>query len=229
MSVSNLTTAEDFNEFLKSEELLVIHFFAPWAEQCQQINDLFDTLAEVEDFKGAKFGKVEAENLPDIAVKYKITAVPTVVLIRNSNQVDRVDGVNPALIGEKIKKYLSSKSSAPTSVETTEPVSLDERLKKLINKASCMLFMKGDRVTPRCGFSRTIVGILDSFNADYQTFDILQDNDVREGLKKFSNWPTYPQLYINGELIGGLDIVKEMNESGDLESMLPKKSTELKS
>lgn len=208
--------------------MLVIHFFAPWAEQCQQINDLFDTLAEVDDFKGAKFGKVEAENLPEISVKYKIAAVPTVVLIKNSNQVDRVDGVNPPLIGEKIKKYLSSKSSAPTTVETTEPVNLEERLKKLINQASCMLFMKGDRDAPRCGFSRTIVGVLDSFNTDYQTFDILQDNDVREGLKKFSNWPTYPQLYINGELIGGLDIVKEMNESGELESMLPKKSAESK-
>lgn len=72
-------------------------------------------------------------------------------------------------------------------------------------------------------FYRSIVGILDSYNADYQTFDILTDNDVREGLKKFSNWPTYPQLYVKGELIGGLDIVKEMVENGELEIMLPKK------
>ncbi|KAH0557964.1 glutaredoxin-3 [Cotesia glomerata] len=222
MSVSLLTSAEDLNAFLRSPELLVIHFFAPWAEQCSQINDLFDTLAVADEYKKAKYAKLEAENFPDASIQYKITAVPTVVLIKNSKLVDRVDGVNPALIGEKIKKHLSSPSAAD---EICKPASLEERLKQLVNKAPCMLFMKGDRVTPRCGFSRTIVGLLDSFNTDYQTFDILQDNDVREGLKKFSDWPTYPQLYINGELIGGLDIVKEMNENGELESMLPKKST----
>lgn len=68
--------------------------------------------------------------------------------------------------------------------------------------------MKGSPNAPRCGFSRTLVGILSELNAKYETFDILEDEEVRQGLKTFSNWPTYPQVYVNGEFIGGLDIIK---------------------
>lgn len=68
--------------------------------------------------------------------------------------------------------------------------------------------MKGSPNAPRCGFSRTLVGILNELNAKYETFDILEDEEVRQGLKTFSNWPTYPQVYVNGEFIGGLDIIK---------------------
>ncbi|KFM66818.1 Glutaredoxin-3, partial [Stegodyphus mimosarum] len=80
--------------------------------------------------------------------------------------------------------------------------------------------MKGSPSVPRCGFSKQVIALLDSHNAKYETFDILEDFDVREGLKKFSNWPTYPQLYINGELIGGLDILKELSLSGELDTLL---------
>ncbi|KAK0081236.1 hypothetical protein PV325_012543 [Microctonus aethiopoides] len=221
MSVTSLTTSSEFDDFIKSKSLLAIHFYAPWAEQCTQINQLLDMLVKSSEYKDVRFAKVEAEELADLSLKHGVTAVPTVILMRDSVVIDRVDGVNPAILVEKIKQYISPKNS--TSIESTKSeANLEDRLKQLINQAPCMLFMKGDRETPRCGFSRTIVGILDSLNADYQTFDILQDNTVREGLKKFSNWPTYPQLYVNGELLGGLDIVKEMNESGELE--LPKKS-----
>lgn len=73
-----------------------------------------------------------------------------------------------------------------------------------------MLFMKGNPTDPKCGFSRQIVALLNEDKIQYGTFDILNDNEVRQGLKQFSNWPTYPQLYVNGSLIGGLDILKEM-------------------
>ncbi|XP_071089371.1 glutaredoxin-3-like [Haliotis cracherodii] len=93
-------------------------------------------------------------------------------------------------------------------------------LKQLVNKAPVMLFMKGQPDAPRCGFSKTTVAILGETGVKYDTFDILSDNEVRQGLKTFSNWPTYPQLYVKGELIGGLDIIKELKESGELESTL---------
>lgn len=180
-------------------------------------------MSKLAEYKGVKFAKIEAEKVPDVSLKAGITAVPTVVLARSSAVLDRVDGANPSAIAGKIKRYLTSKDSA--AVEASMPKeNLEERLKKLINQAPCMLFMKGNPSNPRCGFSRTIVSILDSHQADYQTFDILQDNDVREGLKKYSDWPTFPQLYLEGELIGGLDIVKEMSENGELKSMLSKKS-----
>ena len=84
-----------------------------------------------------------------------------------------------------------------------------------------MLFMKGDPEEPRCGFSRKIVELLQTAKVKFDTFDILSDEDVRQGLKKFSNFPTFPQLYADGKLVGGLDIVKEMHEDGELLEALP--------
>jgi len=188
------------------------------------VNDVLEEMSKLEQYKEVKFAKIEAENVPEVSLKSGIAAVPTVLLLRNSNVISRVDGVNISVLTEKIKHYLNNKDALLLNT-TKAKESLDDRLKKLVNQASCMLFMKGNPANPRCGFSRTIVSILDSYKTDYKSFDILQDNDVREGLKKFSNWPTYPQLYLNGDLIGGLDIVKEMNESGELESMLPKKES----
>lgn len=201
----------------------VVHFCAEWAAQCAQMNDVLLEMTKSSDYKGAKFAKVVAEDVPEISLKYGVSAVPTVLLMRNGAVDDRVDGANPAALADKVKERLTSGNSVNDEICKPE-TSLEDRLKKLINKAPCMLFMKGDPATPRCGFSRTIVSILDGYKADYQSFDILQDNTVREGLKKFSNWPTYPQLYVNGELLGGLDIVKEMSESGELVDMLPKKN-----
>jgi len=181
-------------------------------------------MGKLEEYKNVKFAKIEAENVPEVSLKSEVTVVPTILLLRDSNVVDRVDGVNAAALTEKIKRQLNKKDILISNIAKSKE-SLEDRLKKLINQAPCMLFMKGNPANPRCGFSRTIVSILDGYKADYKSFDILQDNDVREGLKKFSNWPTYPQLYVNGELIGGLDIIKEMSESDELESMLPKKDS----
>ena len=208
----------------RSKELSILHFYAPWAEQCSQVNDVLEEMSKLEQYKEVKFAKIEAENVPEVSLKSGIAAVPTVLLLRNSNVISRVDGVNISALTEKIKHHLNNED-APLLNMTKAKESLDDRLKKLVNQATCMLFMKGNPANPRCGFSRTIVSILDSYKTDYKSFDILQDNDVREGLKKFSNWPTYPQLYLKGDLIGGLDIVKEMNELGELESILPKKES----
>jgi Grx4 family monothiol glutaredoxin len=97
---------------------------------------------------------------------------------------------------------------------------LNEKLKELVNQDTVMLFMKGNRNEPKCGFSAKTVNILNQNNITYSTFDILSDEQVRSGLKEFSNWPTYPQLYFKGELIGGYDIVVELNDSKELVSTL---------
>ncbi|XP_024945075.1 glutaredoxin-3 isoform X2 [Cephus cinctus] len=224
MAVTNLATADEYNSYIKSPDLTVIHFYAPWADQCTQMNEVLEEMTKVAEYKGVRFGKIAAEDVPEISLAFNISAVPTVLLIRNSKVLDRVDGANPSVLAQKLKHQLTAKDSVPIDIPKPKE-NIEIRLKRLINQAPCMLFMKGNPATPRCGFSRTIVSILDSYKADYQTFDILQDNDVREGLKKFSNWPTYPQLYLNGELVGGLDIIKEMSEAGELEDMLPKKAS----
>ena len=85
-----------------------------------------------------------------------------------------------------------------------------------------MLFMKGSPKSPQCGFSRQITEILKSNDIPFASFDILTDERVRSGLKKFSDWPTFPQLYVSGEFVGGLDIIKEIASSGNLASELGK-------
>lgn len=95
-----------------------------------------------------------------------------------------------------------------------------ERIDGLVKGHPVTLFMKGNRRAPQCGFSATVVQILDSLLPDYQTVDVLQDPAIREGIKEYSSWPTIPQLYIAGEFQGGCDIVIELYESGELQEKL---------
>lgn len=100
------------------------------------------------------------------------------------------------------------------------PPELRQKLASLIAGGDVVLFMKGTRGAPRCGFSASVVEILDELVDDYRTVDVLADPDVREGIKVYSDWPTIPQLYVKGELIGGADIAKEMFASGELAKKL---------
>ena len=86
-----------------------------------------------------------------------------------------------------------------------------------------MLFMKGNRHFPRCGFSATVVEVLKRLEVEYHTVDVLQDPAIRGGIKVFANWPTIPQLYVGGEFIGGCDIVREMCETGELQTLIAEK------
>ena len=83
--------------------------------------------------------------------------------------------------------------------------------------------MKGNKLFPQCGFSNTAVRILQSITEDFETVDVLADNEIREGIKAYSNWPTIPQLYVKGEFVGGCDIVKEMFEAGELKDFMAEK------
>ena len=97
---------------------------------------------------------------------------------------------------------------------------IQERIRKVIDENSVMLFMKGSPDFPQCGFSGRVVQILEACGAEFGSADVLIDPELREGIKTYSNWPTIPQLYIQGELIGGSDIVMEMHENGELKKKI---------
>ena len=97
---------------------------------------------------------------------------------------------------------------------------LQARLQGIVDSSPCVLFMKGNPVAPQCGFSAQVVQVLNRLLPEYQTFDVLSDGEVRDGVKEFSDWPTIPQLYVGGEFMGGCDIVKEMYDSGELHGAL---------
>jgi monothiol glutaredoxin len=102
-------------------------------------------------------------------------------------------------------------------METTETRA---RIQALIAQNDVLLFMKGNREAPQCGFSATVVSVLDQLLPQYATFDVLSDGEVREGVKEFSSWPTIPQLYVKGEFIGGCDIIQESFAAGELHETL---------
>ena len=99
-----------------------------------------------------------------------------------------------------------------------------QRIDALVKDNRIVLFMKGDRHFPQCGFSARAAGILNHIGAAYQTVNVLADPEIRQGIKAYSNWPTIPQLYVDGEFIGGCDIVMQLDESGELAQVIAPKA-----
>ncbi|SFI60696.1 Grx4 family monothiol glutaredoxin [Celeribacter neptunius] len=102
-------------------------------------------------------------------------------------------------------------------------MSAKDTIQTIVNDNDVVLYMKGTKMMPRCGFSSKVAGILNFMGVDYADVDVLADEEIRQGIKEFSDWPTIPQLYVKGEFVGGCDIVIEMTLSGELDQMLSDK------
>lgn len=99
-------------------------------------------------------------------------------------------------------------------------MSTEERIAGIVNGSDVVLFMKGSPLFPQCGFSSKAIAILEHLGVEYSSVDVLQDSEVRQGIKAFSDWPTIPQLYVKGEFVGGSDIMMEMFQAGELEQLM---------
>jgi monothiol glutaredoxin len=97
---------------------------------------------------------------------------------------------------------------------------IQAKIKETVTSNPIVLYMKGSPKFPQCGFSNLATQVLDACDAEYIAIDVLQDQDIREGIKQYANWPTIPQLYVKGEFIGGADIIRAMYESGELQTLL---------
>ncbi len=100
---------------------------------------------------------------------------------------------------------------------------VQSRIARIVGDNDVVLFMKGTPLFPQCGFSSRAIAILEHIGVDYETVDVLQDQEVRQGIKEFSDWPTIPQLYVKGEFVGGSDIMMEMYEAGERLQMMAEK------
>ena len=105
---------------------------------------------------------------------------------------------------------------------------VSDRIKSDLSANDVVLFMKGSPVFPQCGFSAAVVQVLTHLGVKFKGVDVLQDPSLRQGIKEFSNWPTIPQLYVKGEFVGGCDIVREMFESGELQTLFQDKGISVK-
>ncbi|KAH7715068.1 Protein GLRX-3 b [Aphelenchoides avenae] len=224
MTVKKLTSKQEFDDFVKQPGLNLVHFSVTWTPSCAQLNEILAELAKTltDPFNVAE---IDAEGVPEASLGSDVIAAPTIVYFKDGKQVDRINGFHPTEVKNLILKHQFG-VSAPAAAEPVVKEDLTERLKRLINKSRLTLFMKGNREAPRCGFSRQIVEMLNGLNAEYWTFDILSDDEVRQGLKVYSDWPTYPQLYLDGELLGGLDVVREELQNPDFVKKLPIVSSE---
>ncbi|KAG7664323.1 GRX3 [[Candida] subhashii] len=238
MAVIEIESEEQFTELTKSDpsKLIALYFHTPWAAPCKTMNSVFKTLAESKATDpSVLFLSINADELAEISELFEVSAVPYFILIRNSTILKELSGADPKEFIQALNQFSNSspaaaqttnippqptaqqQSAAPvgsTPAEESEEA-LNERLKKLTSAAPIMLFMKGSPSAPQCGFSRQLVAILREHQVRFGFFDILKDDNVRQGLKAFSDWPTFPQLYINGEFQGGLDIIKESIEEDE--------------
>lgn len=254
-TVQEVTSESAFQAELSSlpqSTLAVIYFHAPWAAPCKQMSVILSTLASTYPAEAPiKFVALDAEELPEIAEQYDVSAVPFIVLQRGAQVLETVSGSDAAKVRAAVEKYAGAGSGdAKTSLPPAQTVSkppqtngavtngannlaayapnasdpntapehsssdaetskeeLNKRLGELVKAAPVMLFMKGTPSAPQCGFSRQTVALLREKGIRYGFFNILADDEVRQGLKEYSDWPTFPQLYAEGELVGGLDIV----------------------
>jgi len=210
--------------------LTVVLLWAPWHPPSAHLTTVFDALAPQQP--ALRFLKVNTDVAPKVAERLGAQQVPFVVFLSPSGAtVDSLAGADPPKLVEKVKLLASrpvpaastegASTSAAASGDAGQGADLNARLKELISFSPVMLFMKGTKHDPFCKFSKQCVAILNKTEVEYSTFDIMQDEDVRQGLKDYSNWKTYPQLYVGGALIGGVDIIKEMDEEGSLADIFP--------
>jgi len=97
---------------------------------------------------------------------------------------------------------------------------LKERIDNLVKQHKILVFMKGNKLMPQCGFSNNVVQILNTLGVPFDTIDILEDSELRQGIKEYSNWPTIPQVYIDGEFVGGSDVMIELYQKGELQQLV---------
>lgn len=235
--ITTIEDWNDHVSSLPASTLLIVSFHAPWAAPCAQMATVLKTLASeypVTEPLSTSWVSIDAEELSDISETYNVTAVPFLVLARNGQVLETVSGSSAVKVRNAIETYAneSAQSGAQASEQTSaaansttaaegqagDVVSQDpekqkeelfRRLGDLVKAAPVMLFMKGTPSEPKCGFSRQMVAILRENAVKYGFFNILADDEVRQGLKEFADWPTYPQLWVDGELVGGLDIVRQ--------------------
>ncbi|CAF0732388.1 unnamed protein product [Rotaria sordida] len=227
--ISQIATQQLFDEYINSpsirNKLLLVHIELEQIPVCKTVNEgLLAINRDPEFMEQLAICRLNADHFYNLLNDENVNAAPTVLFYHQTKIIDRVDGFNQSDLLKKIKLHLNTigvvQATEIKSNDNSTINNAENKIKQLLNSSPIILFMKGTPASPQCGFSRQACHLLDEHKIKFDYFDVLADENVREELKKYSNWNTYPQLYVGSELIGGLDIMKQMIENGDFESKL---------
>ncbi|PFH32937.1 glutaredoxin domain-containing protein [Besnoitia besnoiti] len=234
IEIKTLTKSDEVTAFRKQPGKHALLFWQASHGLSQQMKEVFDNFRE--DFPTVALGTVDVTNERCLAHACSVTEAPTTLFYEDGEFLGRLVGAHPPMATEAMTCWVDSGREALQRVlmdmqpgeQPARPhaeLSLPERLRQLINSHPVMVFMKGKREAPFCRFSKQLMAI---FAAEglvlFGTFDVFDDEQVREGLKTYSNWPTYPQVYVKGELIGGVDIIRALCEDGTFADVFPKEA-----
>lgn len=212
-AITAITSEDGLAAWLLSDagKLHVLFCFADWHEPSKAggpMDSAFSSLAE--KHTDVEFAKVDVDAQSEIAEQLELAAVPSFFFFKSKALVDKLEGADAAELTLKVESLKKAEASSLTGSTVKTLDALTATLQRLTKAAPVMLFMKGTPEEPRCKFSRKAIEMLKSLGAPFGSFDILTNQAVRQGLKDFAEWPTYPMLFINGALVGGVDVMVEL-------------------
>jgi len=221
--MATLAAETDLGPLLRDQsfkQVVALAFVTPGVETCQQVAECLPVLAETLPFT---YVVIDTARFPNLLTVHKVTEVPTTVLMAGLMEVRRHVGGDTAALVDLVTPLCES---FPTTLEEVHK-KVGPNLDRIIKSDHVVVFMKGSPEQPKCKFTRKLVGLLESAQTLYSHYDILQDDITREWLKRHSNWPTFPQVYVHGELVGGVDVVEQTINQGEFSDLINKDLAEL--
>lgn len=221
--IHQVTNQKDFDEYINSSnitnKILLVHVELEQIPVCKALNEALLATSRNEEFsQKIAICRLNADHFSDFLALQNVNSAPTVLFYYRGKLIDRVNGFNQSELLKKVQYHTNKAgTTAPDDGKPKVDSNVERKIKQLL-KSPIILFMKGTPTEPQCGFSRQACHLLDERKIKYDSFDVLSDQNLREQLKIYSSWNTYPQLYVNGELVGGLDIMKQMIETGEFDS-----------
>jgi glutaredoxin-related protein len=201
--VQQIATQKEFDEYVNSpsviNKLLLVHIELEQIPVCKTVNEALLAISRDPEFmQQLAICRLNADHFYDLLNAHNVNAAPTVLFYHRTKVLDRVDGFNQIDLIKKIKLHINRIGVVQTTEIKSENGSptnnVENKIKQLIDSSPIILFMKGTPASPQCGFSRQACHLLDEHKIKFDYFDVLADQNVREQLKRYSNWNTYPQV-----------------------------------
>eukprot|EP01023_Acetabularia_acetabulum_P067861 TRINITY_DN9478_c1_g1_i1.p1 TRINITY_DN9478_c1_g1~~TRINITY_DN9478_c1_g1_i1.p1 ORF type:complete len:339 (+),score=69.73 TRINITY_DN9478_c1_g1_i1:183-1199(+) len=220
----NIQTPNEFQKTVAGFPAVVAQFCAEWNSD-EKIEDVFDDMIQL--YSEVVFMKVDAGLMEDVIVRFEVPSVPCFLLFKNGRMIKRVLGANALDLRDSLAGHFEKFQNGaivPAGQWDDGKVKLTDKIQKKIiaylANNPIMLFMKGNPNNPKTSFDRRLVNVLKIDEIEFSSYDILLDEEFGEGLKEYSHYPVFPQLWIDKELVGGCDVVIEMRENGELKKIL---------